>query len=110
MFRGGGAGRNAASHSYRGHLTGALRAIVARYRQETGEKIDMVFGPSGLLREGIEKGSDADLFLSADRPHPKRLAEGRKGDGASRFHPQHALRHSARRSSADDRQVSRAHA
>ncbi|HEY8063568.1 MAG TPA: molybdate ABC transporter substrate-binding protein [Methylosinus sp.] len=57
-----------------GSLGGALRAIVARYQQETGETITMVFGPSGLLREGIEKGNEADLFLSADRQHPERLA------------------------------------
>ncbi|CAN2536470.1 hypothetical+protein [Methylocapsa aurea] len=61
-----------------GSLGGALRAIAARYQQETGETITMVFGPSGLLREAIEKGNEADLFLSADRQHPQRLvAEGK---------------------------------
>jgi molybdate transport system substrate-binding protein len=57
-----------------GSLGGALRAIAAHYQLETGEKISMVFGPSGLLREGIEKGNEADLFLSADRQHPEKLA------------------------------------
>ncbi|MBG0810716.1 substrate-binding domain-containing protein [Methylosinus sp. H3A] len=57
-----------------GSLGGALRAIAARYQLETGEKIALAFGPSGLLREAIEKGNEADLFLSANRQHPERLA------------------------------------
>jgi molybdate transport system substrate-binding protein len=61
-----------------GSLREAIGEIGARYRSETGTEVSAVFGPSGLLRERIEKGERADLFASADMGHPlKLLAEGR---------------------------------
>jgi len=66
------------------HLLGAgsLREVTAeigkRYREATGTTVVADFGPSGLLRERIEKGEDADLFASADMGHPlKLLRDGR---------------------------------
>jgi molybdate transport system substrate-binding protein len=56
---------------------GSLREVMAeigkRYEEATGTTILSDFGPSGLLRERIEKGEHADLFASADMGHPLKL-------------------------------------
>jgi molybdate transport system substrate-binding protein len=57
-----------------GSLRGALTAIAADYEQQTGQKIALTFGASGLLRERIEKGEPAQVFTSADTTHPAKLA------------------------------------
>lgn len=57
-----------------GSLRGALTAIAGEYQARSGQKIAFTFGPSGLLRERIEKGEPAQLFASADTEHPQRLA------------------------------------
>jgi hypothetical protein len=61
---------------------GSLREVTAeigkRYREANGAAVVADFGPSGLLRERIEKGEHADLFASADMGHPlKLLRDGR---------------------------------
>jgi molybdenum ABC transporter molybdate-binding protein len=57
-----------------GSLRGALNAIASDYEARTGQKIALTYGPSGLLRERLEKGEPAQLFASADTEHPQRLA------------------------------------
>lgn len=57
-----------------GSLRGALTAIAADYQQQTGQKVELTFGASGLLRERIEKGEPAQVFASADTSHPAKLA------------------------------------
>jgi molybdate transport system substrate-binding protein len=56
---------------------GSLREVMAeigkRYEEATDTTILSDFGPSGLLRERIEKGEHADLFASADMGHPLKL-------------------------------------
>ena len=61
---------------------GSLREVIGeiggRYKEATGTAVTAEFGPSGLLRERIEKGEHVDLFASADMGHPLRLLqEGR---------------------------------
>jgi molybdate transport system substrate-binding protein len=61
---------------------GSLREVIGelgdRYRKATGVEVTADFGPSGVVRERIEKGERADLFASADMGHPlKLLADGR---------------------------------
>jgi molybdate transport system substrate-binding protein len=61
---------------------GSLREVIAEigehYKKATGTTVTAEFGPSGLLRERIEKGEHADLFASADMGHPlKLLKDGR---------------------------------
>lgn len=62
------------------HAAGSLRDVLTevadRFEQDSGLKVARNFGPSGLLRERIEKGEPADLFASADTSHPARLAKG----------------------------------
>jgi len=57
-----------------GSLTGALSAIAKQYTADTGEPVRVVNGPAGLLRERIEKGEPADVFISANMAHPRTLA------------------------------------
>ena len=56
---------------------GSLREVIAqigeRYKAATGITVAAEFGPSGLLRERIEKGEHVDLFASADMGHPVKL-------------------------------------
>jgi molybdate transport system substrate-binding protein len=61
---------------------GSLREVIGeigqRYNKATGVPVSADFGPSGVVRERIEKGEKADLFASADMGHPlKLLADGR---------------------------------
>jgi molybdenum ABC transporter molybdate-binding protein len=57
-----------------GSLRGALNAIASDYEVRTGQKIALTYGPSGLLRERLEKGEPGQVFASADTEHPQRLA------------------------------------
>lgn len=59
-----------------GSLRDALTEVARDHEVRTGHKVALTFGPSGLLRERIEKGEGAQVFASADTQHPQRLAEG----------------------------------
>ena len=59
-----------------GSLRGALNAVASDYEARTGQKIALTYGPSGLLRDRLEKGEAAQLFASADTEHPQRLVAG----------------------------------
>jgi molybdate transport system substrate-binding protein len=56
-----------------GSLREVLSEIGTQYRKATGVDVTADFGPSGILRERIEKGERADLFASADIGHPLAL-------------------------------------
>ncbi|MBO6561576.1 MAG: molybdate ABC transporter substrate-binding protein [Nisaea sp.] len=56
-----------------GSLEAALGAVVADFTSKTGFPVRTRFGPSGLLRQRIEEGAEADLFASADMAHPEAL-------------------------------------
>jgi molybdenum ABC transporter molybdate-binding protein len=58
-----------------GSLREAIGAIAGQYGKATGVTVTTGFGPSGLLRERIEKGERADLFASADIGNPLTLLE-----------------------------------
>ena len=58
-----------------GSLREALTEIAGDYQARTGSPVTLTFGPSGLLREGIEKGgSAAQVFASVDMAQPHQLA------------------------------------
>lgn len=61
---------------------GSLRGVVSALAKEAGPalniQVNASFGGSGTLRERIEKGEKADLFLSADLGAPRKLeSQGR---------------------------------
>jgi len=68
-----------------GSLTGALTAIAQQYGAATGDKVETVFGPAGLLRERIEQGEGADVFASANMDNPQQLARAGKATPAVVF-------------------------
>jgi molybdate transport system substrate-binding protein len=60
-----------------GSLKAALSEVAAAFEVDgSGNvRVEATFGPSGLLRERIEKGEPAHVFASADTGHPKRLLD-----------------------------------
>lgn len=56
-----------------GSMSGALAAITRQYTIESGQKVELVTGPAGLLLDKIEHGAKADIFVSANVAHPQRL-------------------------------------
>jgi molybdate transport system substrate-binding protein len=61
-----------------GSLTEVMGALSAAFATAGGPPVKASFGPSGVLRERIEKGEPVDLFASADMGHPLKLrADGR---------------------------------
>jgi ABC-type molybdate transport system substrate-binding protein len=63
------------------YAAGSLRAVmtdIARdFTAAGGPPVTLTFGPSGLLRERIEKGEPVDVFASADVSSPQKLADAR---------------------------------
>lgn len=58
-----------------GSLREAMTEVARQFESQSGRKVALTFGASGLLRERIEKGEPAQVFASADMDHPQRLAE-----------------------------------
>lgn len=64
----------------------ALTELAAQFASETGARVDMVFGSSGVLARQIEGGAPFELFLSADEAFVDRLARtGRARDGGTLY-------------------------
>lgn len=57
-----------------GSLKAALTEIAKDFQAARGAKVETVFGPSGLLKERLEKGEAADVFASATMEHPQALS------------------------------------
>lgn len=61
---------------------GSLRAAIGQvgdaFTHRFHAKVENGFGPSGSLRERIEKGGPADLFVSADMGNPRALSQAGK--------------------------------
>ncbi len=62
-----------------GSLTGAFNALLQAFGTPPGTAARPTYGPSGLLRERLERGEPADLFASADMGQPQRLADAGRG-------------------------------
>jgi len=62
-----------------GSLTGAFNALLQAFGTPPGEASQPTYGPSGVLRERLERGEAADLFASADMGQPRRLAAAGRG-------------------------------
>lgn len=58
-----------------GSLRLAFTPLLAAFQAQTGEAVEAVFGPAGLLRQRIEDGERPQLFASANLAHPQRLAD-----------------------------------
>jgi ABC-type molybdate transport system substrate-binding protein len=63
-----------------GSLRAALTEVGNAYRQRNGIPVEGTFGASGLLKERLERGEQADVFASANMEHPRALEKaGRAG-------------------------------
>ena len=63
-----------------GSLRDALDETRAAFTQSTGIAVEAKYGPSGLLKDEIAGGANADVFASANMDHPQALARaGRSG-------------------------------
>lgn len=62
-----------------GSLTGAFNALLEAFGTPPGAGAQPTYGPSGLLRERLERGEGADLFASADMGQPRRLTAAGRG-------------------------------
>jgi molybdate transport system substrate-binding protein len=49
-----------------GSLHGAMADIARQFDQRFGTTTKVTLGPSGMMRERIEKGEHVDIFTSAD--------------------------------------------
>jgi molybdate transport system substrate-binding protein len=58
-----------------GSLKDAFTAIFADFTKQYGGSFAPVFGPSGALRERLEKGEAFDVFASAALPHAQALTD-----------------------------------
>ncbi len=58
-----------------GSLREAIGQIATEFGQVHGIAVATQFGPSGRMRERIEKGERVDLFTSADVGHARKLVE-----------------------------------
>ena len=58
-----------------GSLREVMTQIATDYQTAHGVTVRTEFGPSGLMRERIEKGERVDLFASADMGHPLQLRQ-----------------------------------
>src|SRR5215470_20171028 len=58
-----------------GSLREAMTQIAAAFGQAHGLTVATQFGPSGRMRERIEKGEHVDVFTSADIGHARKLVE-----------------------------------
>ena len=56
----------------------ALAVLAAPYTASTGQVVDIVRGPAGQLRQRIEGGADADVYISADMANPQALVAQKK--------------------------------
>ena len=68
---------------------GSLREVMTRlasnFHAARGVTVKTEFGPSGLMRERIERGDKADLLASADVGHPRTLRAQGLADHMSVF-------------------------
>lgn len=63
-----------------GSLRGAMTEIAQSFTAAAGPRVTTTFGASGLLRERIEKGEDADVFASADVGNAQSLAQSGRAE------------------------------
>jgi molybdate transport system substrate-binding protein len=67
-----------AAEAVRIYSAGSLVAPLKEAIAASGIAAEPVFGPAGLLRQRLENGEKADIFLSADLAQPRKLVEQKK--------------------------------
>src|SRR5262245_50156481 len=68
-----------------GSLREAMTQMARDFQTRTGISVRTEFGPSGVMRERIEKGERVDVFTSADMGHPLRLEQQGQASAVAMF-------------------------
>lgn len=68
-----------------GSLKAALTDVAKAYEAKSGNKVEVRYGPSGLLKDEIAKDGKADVFASANMEHPQALHDAGKSGPVMRF-------------------------
>jgi molybdenum ABC transporter molybdate-binding protein len=68
-----------------GSLKEAMTEMAQAFAASGGTEVKTVFGPSGLMRERIEKGETVDVFASADMGHPLKLRQDGRAVAVAMF-------------------------
>jgi ABC-type molybdate transport system substrate-binding protein len=68
-----------------GSLRAAFGELAAAFSALLAVPVELVFGPSGLLRERLLAGEAADVFASANMEHPQALAAAGMAGPVRRF-------------------------
>ncbi len=72
------------------HAAGSLRAALTKIADDYaaapgGQKVNLIFGASGLLRDRLLGGERSDVFASANMEHPQALAAAGKAEPVRAF-------------------------
>jgi molybdate transport system substrate-binding protein len=72
------------------HAAGSLRAALTKIAEDYaaapgGQKVNLIFGASGLLRDRLLGGERSDVFASANMEHPQALAAAGKAEAVQAF-------------------------
>jgi molybdate transport system substrate-binding protein len=68
-----------------GSLRGALTDVSTAFTAATGHHVAAKFGPSGVLKDEIANGANADVFASANMAHPAALSEAHRSGPVTLF-------------------------
>src|SRR5262245_14546988 len=68
-----------------GSLKEALTTVATAFEGASGNKVEAKYGPSGLLKNEILEGANADLFASANMEHPQDLRQKNVSSPVLRF-------------------------
>ncbi|MEW7981019.1 MAG: molybdate ABC transporter substrate-binding protein [Candidatus Sedimenticola endophacoides] len=67
------------------NFSAPMKALVKEFRQQTGHRVQPVFGSSGKLYAQIMNGAPYQVFLSADTAKPDKLIQQARADSSTRF-------------------------
>lgn len=68
-----------------GSLKAAFGEVARKFEAQQGIPVRFEFGPSGLLRDRLVKGEEADVFASANMEHPQALQDKGLAGPVQRF-------------------------
>lgn len=67
------------------NFSNVMTSLSESYEQQTGQRVDLIFGSTGKLYAQIINGAPFDAFFSADAERPLRLEQEQRIESGSRF-------------------------